>query len=352
MRSLLSVGVVAGLLLLPAAPAAAASGITSPGAGELVTADGVLDLRAVVDGPTARPSELTLQAPDAETAEVVAVEPPSPSGAELQYDFRTACATRVCASRTPAVNGTWTLRLRGQASDERQFVLRIPPAAPTEVAAAPSESGVTVSWAKGAEPDLTGYVVTDRRGRVVQDGISLDYCDAEGVCQVEVPEDAGAWSVRALRSVCPGCREELASPLSKPVGARAAAPVLPAARPGQGGSADEPPAKNQPSRRADQSRAFARAFGGPVAPVAAPTRQTQQVTAQQSQQQVGAPRVQLGYGTREVVVRQPVAPLSGVQNAVGSALGSGDRTRLIVLSIFMIAGSLWLRQWLRRTVTS
>lgn len=335
----------AGLLLLPAAPASAAGGITAPGSGEIVTADALVPLRAVVDGPVTEPTELSLQAPGAASADVVAVSA-DPNGGELAHDLDTACASGVCTERAPAANGTWTLRLSGAAEDERTFVLRIPPAAPGGVGAERSEAGVLVRWRQGDEPDLRGYRVEDARGAVVRDRLGLDVCDPERVCQVEVPEQGGAWTVRAYRATCPDCRELLASPTSTVVRAEGDSDPLAAVAP------EPSPAPQQaapPARRPDQRGAFLRSFGaGRPSAKAAP--QPVRPAVQAPPQSGGSYGSELDYGEREVVVAEPAAPLSQAQDAGTSALGTGNRWQLLVLSGLMVGASLWLRRWARRVI--
>jgi hypothetical protein len=333
----------AGLVLLPAAPAAAASGITAPGEGEVVAADAVVPLRAVVDGPVLRPSELRLQAPGSDTDQVVAVQS-SPDGGELAYDFDTACSGRLCADRSPAVNGTWTVRLSGGASDERTFVLRIPPAPPAEVAVEPAEAGVVLSWRLGAEPDLTGYAVEDGAGRVVRDEVGLDACDADGTCRVELPEDRGAWSVRAFRSACPDCRDDLASVASETVRLGDAGPGEPLPTPlagGGGGSGSSAPARPVP----DQADAFARAFGSDrpaQLPVAVPSLPGAPAPAPLPD---GSYDTTLGYTPPQA----GSAPASRAQEALDRATG-GDRTALVVASLVLVGIAWWLRRWARRAI--
>ena len=341
------VGALAAALLVPAAPASAAGGITSPGAGEVVTADAVVPVRAVVEGPAAEPSELTLQEPGAADPQVVAVST-SPSGGELAYDLDTSCVRAVCTSPAPARNGTWTVRLDGAASDERTFELRIPPAAPTGVAAARSESGVLVRWRLGPEPDLTGYAVRDPSGAVVRDGIGTDACDVEGRCSVEVPEDGGPWSVVAFRSTCPDCAEVLASPASEPVAVQGAAPPdvpgeAPAVVPEQSPSA-------APEDRAapDQAAAFTRAFGTGRRTAVAPPPAPQAVLPAQPQPD-GTFGTELGYAAPEAVPAPPRSSTARAQDALAS-LPAGERLRLLVLSSLMVGAAVWLRRWARRAI--
>lgn len=332
------------LLLLPVAPASAASGITSPGAGEVVAAESVVPLRAVVDGPVTGPSELSLLAPDSTTAEVVAVST-TPGGGELSYDLDTACATAVCAGRRPAANGAWTVRLSGAAEDERTFVLRIPPAAPLGVEAVRSEGGVLVRWQRGAEPDLRAYRVEDAAGRVVRDRIGLDACDAERFCSAEVPEAAGAWAVRAFRATCPDCTDLLPSPASDVAQAEDVSPGVPPTA----GAPTAAPSSRPAARGPSQGDAFRDAFGSnsgrTVRGQAAAPRRLVPPAAPPPAASAGS---ELGYGQRELMVAEPAAPLSRAQDAVTSALGNGDRARLLVLSVVLVGASLWLRRWAHR----
>lgn len=341
----------AALLLGTALPAVAESGITSPGAGEVVVrADAVVPLRATVDAPASEPSELSLLAPGAQAAEVVAT---SAEGGELAHDLDTSCATPGCTGRSPAPNGTWTLRLSGAASDERTFVLRIPPAAPQGVEAVPSEAGVLVRWAQGDEPDLRAYRIEDGRGRLVRDRIPLGTaCDPERTCSVEVPEDAGAWTVRAYRATCPDCREVLLSPASAAVRAQGAgAPAAPpAAEPATAAPTATAAAPAVPVRRPDQRSAFLESFGAgrPVAPAPAPEVRRVLPALPQAD---GSFEQELGYEERELVVAEPRRPpLSRATDAVGTTLGGGNRLPLLVLSGLLVGGALWLRRWARRAI--
>ena len=348
-RFFLGAALAAALLLVPAAPAAAASGITSPGAGEVVAADAVVPLRAVVDGPVMRPSELTLRGPGQAQGEVVAVQT-SPQGGELAYDFDTSCAKRLCTGRAPARNGTWILELRGGAQDERTFVLRIPPAAPVDVAAVRSERGVRVVWQQGDEPDLTGFSIEAASGALVRDGIGLDACDAERRCSVEVPEDAGAWSVRAFRSACPECAEVLPSQPSAVVRpADAPKPLVPAPDVPEAAPAPPPPDEEQTSARPEAQRdAFTRAFGSGrrTASAAAPAPAAAQPAAPVPD---GAYDTTLGYAEQERVLSTVRPPGPRVPDSVAS-LATPDRLRLAVLCGLMIAVSVWLRRWARRAI--
>lgn len=341
--------VLAAGLLLTAAPASAADGITAPGTGEVVTVDGLVPLRAVVDGPVSEPSELSLLAPGATSAEVVAVST-DPAGGELAHDLDTSCTAAVCGGRTPAANGTWTLRLSGAAEDERTFVLRIPPAAPVDVAADPSEAGVRLRWAQGDEPDLRGYRVEDQNGKAVRDRLGLDVCDPDRACQVELPGDGGTYAVRAYRATCPDCTELLTSPASALVRAEGDAGPQPAADVVAPAPSPSAAPAGPPRSRPDQRSAFLGAFGAlrPGAPAAVPAPAQRAVPPAPP---AGSFDAELGYGEQELVVRERRAPLGRAGDAIGATVATGERVRLLVLSGLMIGGALWLRRWARRVIT-
>ena len=332
---LLLLPALVGALLLPAAPASAAGGITSPGTGEVVTTESVVLLRAVVEGPAATPSELSLIEPGTGRETVVAVSA-SPGGGELTADFDTACASQ-CTGRAPARNGRWTLRLRGSAEDERTFELRIPPAVPSDVAAEPAGQGVLLRWVRGDEPDLTGYAVEDADGAPVAQ-VALDACDATGRCRLEVPADTGSWAVRAVRTACPGCAETLRSEPSAPVSLTSAGPPVPALpEPSPSSSAAQPVQ--------DQRSAFVRSYGTGVrlpapAPAAVPR------DGQAAPPPGGTYDVALDYAPPP-----PGAAAGGASlEETLSGIGGGSRLPLLLLSGLLVGSSVLLRRWLRRAV--
>lgn len=335
-RPVLLLAALTGALLLPVTPAAASGGITSPGAGEVVAAESVVPLRAVVDGPAATPSELSLVEPGTGRESVVAVSA-SPEGGELAADFDTACAQQQCTDRVPARNGQWTLRLRGAADDERTFELRIPPAVPSDVVVEPSGQEVLLQWTLGAEPDLTGYAVEDGAGAPVAD-VPLAACDAAGRCRLELPADAGSWAVRAFRSACPGCAETLPSEPSETVTPSSAAPPVPELVQ----SSPSPAAGQQVP---DQRSAFVRSYGTGVrlpapAPAAAPPG------GQTAAPPDGPYDVALDYAPPP---RGAAAEGASLEETL-SGLGGGNRLPLLVLSGVLVGASVLLRRWLRHAV--
>lgn len=331
--------------LSPAAPAWAEGGaITSPGPDETFVAHAVVPLRAVVDGPSAEPSELRLIEPGTGAEQVVAVST-APGGGELAADFDTACAATVCTQPLPARNGKWTLRLRGAADDERTFSLRIPPAAPVDVRAEPAGSQVLLQWRRGAEPDLTGFDVQSGDGRLVRSGISLDACDGDGRCSLEVAPDVEAWTVRAHRRTCPDCSATLASPPSEParLGDGPVETALPEVQPAPTGE----PAPEDPDRRelVDQRDAFRQAYGtGVRGQQQAPPRPAP-VGPQPAAEPDGAFDTELGYG--DPAAQGPGGPLRSIEESL-DAMSTGSRVLLLGMAAALVGTSWWLRRWARR----
>ncbi|MEO6205578.1 MAG: hypothetical protein ABIO67_09375, partial [Mycobacteriales bacterium] len=225
---------LAGLsLTLGAAPAYAAGNITDPVDGATFTSDTTVRIKASIN--TTTKTDLRLQAPGGADVVVDSGNGTVTNGsAALGYNMDTSCASYPsgqCTGRVPAVNGTWLVRLSGGATDSVSFVLRIPPAKPTGVTA--SEQGyraATVTWRKGAEPDLVGWTLYDN-GAVAQDGIGFGACSGGG-CSTTVTYDrdgtgAHAYSLVAKRRTAPGSSETLSSARSDEASATLASPPPP-----------------------------------------------------------------------------------------------------------------------------
>ncbi|HET7405616.1 MAG TPA: hypothetical protein VFJ21_00570 [Mycobacteriales bacterium] len=221
--ALLSAG--AGTLLLGALPASAAAGISittasdgsAVSASQPVTADDVLQIHGQID-PRTKTTDLVVTAPAGDSHTVAEATASFTSGASLDFDLTTSCLTydarrAPCSGRSPAPNGTWTAQLTGGATATSQFVLRIPPAAPTGVTATASGSGAVVSWQLGAEPDLRSYDVLDGSGQQLVGGLSpSNVCDASGGCSTTIAKtSAQSFMVRAHRATCPSCSDTVAS---------------------------------------------------------------------------------------------------------------------------------------------
>lgn len=222
-------------LLVAATPAYAAGSITAPGAGVVYNSDTTVRMRAEIS--TTDATQLRLKSPVASSAEQVVA---SGSGtltnnnAVLTYDLDTSCATfpsPSCSGRAPATNGVWTVRLTGGATDSSTFVLRIPPRAPGSVTArAEGTRAVVVSWRKGDEPDLTGWILYGDGG-VAQDGIGLSACSGTSCSTTVTYAQDGTgqhtYSLVALRRVAPDSSETLSSDRSAEASATLAAPPPP-----------------------------------------------------------------------------------------------------------------------------
>lgn len=228
LRALALMATGAGTLLLGALPASAAAGVTitraSDGAtvtaSQPVTADDVLHIHGQID-PRTKTTDLVVTAPTGDSHTVAEAAGTLTSGASLDFDLTTSCLTYdarrdPCSSRSPAPNGTWTAKLTGGATASSQFVLQIPPAAPTGVTAVASGSGATVSWQLGAEPDLRAYDVLDGSGQQIVGGLNpASVCDANGSCSTSIAKtSAQSFMVRAERATCPSCSDTIASPPS------------------------------------------------------------------------------------------------------------------------------------------
>ncbi len=221
---------LAGLsLTLGASPAYAAGTITDPVDGATYTADTTVRIKASIN--TTTKTDLHLQPPGGSDVVVDSGNGTVTNGnASLAYDLDTRCPGGSC-SAAPAANGTWAVRLTGGASDSLSFVLRIPPAKPTSVTA--SEQGyraATVTWRKGAEPDLVGWTLYDN-GAVTQDGIGFGACSGGG-CSTTVTYDrdgtgAHAYSLVAKRRTAPGSSDTLSSPRSAEASATLGSPPPP-----------------------------------------------------------------------------------------------------------------------------
>jgi len=249
---------VSGLgLTLGASPAYAAGSITDPVDGATYTVDTTVRLRASIN--TTTKTDLHLQGPSGVDVVVASGSGTVTNGAAaLAYDMDTSCSSfpsAQCTGRVPAANGTWLVRLTGGADDSLNFVLRIPPAKPTGVTA--SEQGyraATVTWRKGAEPDLVGWTLYDNDA-VTQDGIGLGVCTSAGTCTTTVTYDrdgtgAHAYSLVAKRRTAPGSTVTLSSPRSDEAGVTLGSPPpppppspspSPSSSPGTGGAATPSP---------------------------------------------------------------------------------------------------------------
>lgn len=213
--------VVTGILTgLTAAPAAASSGdITSPSDHAVVTQGS--SVRIFADLDLVEQAKLRLRGPADESFHTV-----DEGQGELEYNLDISCPDYAgpCSGREPAPNGTYTVQvvqtgllLSGGVDDRQTFTLRVPPRRPSAVSIRVEDAdSVRIRWDRGAEPDITGYVVVDASGSKVQRVSAAEGCD-DGSCAtvVQVPAsrkgERVAYTVRARRSVEPGSDATVAS---------------------------------------------------------------------------------------------------------------------------------------------
>ncbi|MDT7571137.1 MAG: hypothetical protein QOE05_1311 [Actinomycetota bacterium] len=221
-------------LLLSAAPAGAATGITAPGNGTAYISDTNIRISATVDKNTGS-AQLRLQPPtgDAETVDTASTS--LTAGASLSYDFDTAtCASfpAACSGRAEAPNGEWTVSLvsGGGVVDTSSFTLRIAPRAPRNVTAKPDGyRAVVVTWTRGDEPDLTGWTIYGD-GNPSQD-VGPEACSGTG-CSATVTYGGDGtgehrYALMAHRRVAPGSTETVDSEESSEVTATLDSPPPP-----------------------------------------------------------------------------------------------------------------------------
>ena len=252
-RAALVLPLAGGALLAAAGPAAA--DISAPGDGVTYTNREVnVAISASVPQSTTQ-SRLVLKAPDGGSRELDAAGNRDTfnryPAQTLSGNLDTDCATADCSAGQvkPAMNGTWTVQLSGASSDSQTFVLRIPPKAPTAVSAETTAfREVTVSWTRGAEPDLTGFTLLDGGGSVVSDGIGTGACNGTR-CTTVVrygEDDSGerVFTVRAHRSTAPDSGDRITSDDSGSASAtlqpKAAPQPEPTTDPGTGGTTGDP----------------------------------------------------------------------------------------------------------------
>ena len=114
-----------------------------------------------------------------------------------------------------AANGSWTATLSGGNTGSRTFYTSFAPATPSGFAAEGSGAhDVLLSWTKGSEPDLTGYVLYDGAGTVLDGSITPAGACSGSRCSYALYYDNPApgtysytYQLSALRSSggCPGC---------------------------------------------------------------------------------------------------------------------------------------------------
>ncbi|MBK5305505.1 MAG: hypothetical protein JJD92_02325 [Frankiaceae bacterium] len=215
-------------LLLTATPALAAGSITDPVDGAVFPTGASIHVHADISGTTR--VDLSIQAPGGSPIVVKSGQGTvTRSASTIDYDFDASCYDS-CPSGLVAVNGDWTLRLAGGATDSRTFSLRVPPRAPQTLSAqADGYRAVVLTWPKGVEPDLAGYSVY-ADGDKAQD-ISVDSCSGSS-CSTTVTYAADGtgqhtYSVVAHRKVSPSSSDTIDSGQSPQASATLDAPPPP-----------------------------------------------------------------------------------------------------------------------------
>ena len=197
------------------------------------------------------------------------------SSSSYSGSFDTQCAPGGnCSSAVPALNGQWTLKQSGSASDTKTFVLRIPPRTPNPVRAQLTASReITVTWPVGAEPDLTGWTVVDGNGRGVLREVARSECSSS--CSAIFgynADDTGdrSFAVRSHRLVDPSRSDVIDSADSPSATATLPPPPPPSPTPSPTPSATPPPS-DPPAPAGGTGGSPGAAGGGSSAPSAGPT---------------------------------------------------------------------------------
>jgi hypothetical protein len=234
-------------LLLSAAPASAATGITAPGNGVDYTSDTQIHITATVDRNTGN-AQLRLQSPGGSPEVVDSASTTLTAGASLSYDFDTAtCASfpSPCSGRAEALNGEWQVSLvsGGGVVDTSSFTLRIAPRAPRGLSAqADGYRAVVLSWTKGDEPDLTGWTVY-ADGSPSQD-VGTSACSGTGCSTTITYAEDGTGQHRyvlvAHRRVAPGSSDTVDSAESAEATATLDSPPPPPPPASDPGSGSDP----------------------------------------------------------------------------------------------------------------
>ncbi len=197
-------------LVLASAPAALAGGsITSPAADAVISTGTSFTASATVTANSAT-TTMRLTGPSG-FDQSKSVNRDLSGSQTISIDVSTAGG----ATRS---NGQWTIMLSGGATGTRTFGTSFAPATPTGFTAQGSGArDVAFSWTKGSEPDLSGYVLSDDQGTVIDSGISLSSCSASN-CSYALyyPNDNPGTHVYRLAARrpgggCSGCAKELTS---------------------------------------------------------------------------------------------------------------------------------------------
>lgn len=358
-------------LLLVGLTAASASAATTLDAPDRVSAAGVVALRAHVD-PAADPTSLTLRGPgDAKAVEVATNAGSNEvlTGGDLAFDLDTRCARypagKACSSPVVARNGVWTVALSGGQTATRDVVIAVPAATPRGVSATgTSPTLLTVSWARGAEPDVT-WSVLEGRTVLVADLTPADACDDKGRCSAtfSYPADADRSRTVVVRAdrACPSCGGAALAPAdSDPATATLPDAPAPSSSPSAGPSASggpsaRPGSSGAPGTGTADRGGIEKAIGTFVRPPstirlpAAPRASTAAVPAAAGQPDTFGKTLNYGDQSRTVVEKDGAPVLTQVGNALSSVGGALDAERAWKAgagALLLIMVGVHLRVWL------
>lgn len=365
------VGVLVGALVGAwAAPASAEGFVTVPG--DAVTTHRVVTVTGDVDAAERDRLELRLGAPG-QTPQVVAQLGPAAatdSARTLSADLDTAtCGISFVCGRGTAPNGAYTVELAAVrppelGSEERvlatgSFVVDVPARVPTTVAAkVTSPRQVTVSWARGTEPDLRSWQVSDGAGRT--ETVAPDKACADATCSVAFSYAAGdsgarTYSVAASRACGRSdCQPALSAAASTgPVDITTAAEASGEGAPSPGAS---PAASGGVGRADTRSLDFGLGAFGPTPEVPSFPDAPPVPPAVAAPQLPDTFEGTLGYDERATavpeVVDEPAVEAGGREPAVATVTGGGledeQLVRSVAAALVLLLGGAHLRAWLGR----
>lgn len=382
-RSLLAAAIAlpltAMLLIAVAAPASAA--ITAPVDGTTFVAHTTFTITASQVGE----SQLFLTPPGGQETPT-SVASGGLTDQEVRHGFNTLCRDAVgnpCSDDRPALNGVWTVRQApqqaGDASGRSTFRLRIPARPPTDVRADGTvPQRVSLTWSYGAEPDLTGFAVSEGEQQIKT--LARGDCTG-GTCTTVIDYQADGvgphtYTVSAFRSTGVSgeppleSRSEASPPVTVLPGAGLPGPVgdvVPGteASPAPGSPASASPAPGGPT--ASRSPAAARPGGSaPAANSTAARRQAFSSGFSAFGPKLGVPKLPplpqapavaqlpdgtfeptLGYEDQELGEPGPTGGVAArVTSTVGAAFVSEQIVRSTAGALVLLLAGAHLRRWL------
>ena len=293
----------------------------------------------------------------------------SSPAATSAFDLDTRCARypagKACSSPVVARNGVWTVALSGGQTATRDVVIAVPAATPRGVSATgTSPTLLTVSWARGAEPDVT-WSVLEGRTVLVADLTPADACDDKGRCSAtfSYPADADRSRTVVVRAdrACPSCGGAALAPAdSDPATATLPDAPAPSSSPSAGPSASggpsaRPGSSGAPGTGTADRGGIEKAIGTFVRPPstirlpAAPRASTAAVPAAAGQPDTFGKTLDYGDQSRTVVEKDGAPVLTQVGNALSSVGGALDAERAWKAgagALLLIMVGVHLRVWL------